>query len=285
MTVSGPRSNESTSDTILDAYSQHASDYDLEPNQRSCWGRLATADIDSLSIRIDRECVVDVGCGTGDALVQLAARLPPSTKLIGIEPASGMRAIAARRTSHLPNVSIRDGRFEALPLGDGTVGHLISIHAFHWIRHLHVDSAIAELHRVLAPDGDLNLFFVARGTGQEFIGSTSGILRRHLGLARWLASAKLRTQLSLEQAEDLFGSGLPGRRVQVRELVETHFDTLEGHWAWWVRLEGHFADLEPAARSACYHEVRQALAGMQSEAGIPYTTRILHVSARAPRTV
>jgi SAM-dependent methyltransferase len=145
----------------------------------------------------------------------------PSTSLVGIEPAAGMRAIACQRASALPNVSILEGRFEALPLADESVGHLYSIHAFHWVSD--VDRAIGELHRVLAPDADLDLFFAGRGTGQEFIGITSGILLRHLGLAGWLASAKLRKQLTLEQARELFGRGMPGRDVHVRELVQTHF--------------------------------------------------------------
>jgi len=90
----------------------------------------------------------------------------------------------------------------------------------------------------------------AEGIAYRF---TSGILRCHLG---------------------------PGRDVHVRELVQTHFDTLDGHWAWWVRLEGHFADLDPAARSLCFEEIRQALQALQTDAGIPYTTRILRVSTR-----
>lgn len=272
-------SDRSKPDAVLDSYSEHASEYDMEANQRSCWGNLAAAELASLSIRSDRQCVVDAGCGTGTALVDLASRLRPSTSLVGIEPAAGMRAIACQRASALPNVSILEGRFEALPLADESVGHLYSIHAFHWVSD--VDRAIGELHRVLAPDADLDLFFAGRGTGQEFIGITSGILLRHLGLAGWLASAKLRKQLTLEQARELFGRGMPGRDVHVRELVQTHFDTLEGHWAWFVRLEGHFAGLEPAARSDCFGEIRQALRGLQTDAGIPYTTRILHVSMRS----
>jgi ubiquinone/menaquinone biosynthesis C-methylase UbiE len=276
-------SDQSRPDAIRDAYSEHAAAYDEEANQQSCWGKLATVELDSLAIGSHRHCVVDVGCGTGSALVQLASRLGPSTRLIGIEPAAGMRAIASQRTSALPNVTVLDGRFEALPLADQSVDHLYSIHALHWVRE--IDRAIAELHRVLTRDADLDLFFVGQGTGPEFIAVTSAIVRRHLGLARWLASARLRTQLTLEKARELFQSGLPGHDIHVRELVQTHFDTLEGHWAWWVRIEGHFADLEPAARSACFGEIRQALRSLETDAGIPYTTRILHVSTRDPSRV
>jgi SAM-dependent methyltransferase len=267
------------SDAVTNAYSEHADAYDMEANQASCWGRLAKVELDALSVRSDRQCVVDVGCGTGSALVSLAPRLGSSTRLIGVEPAPGMLAIARQRTAELPNVSVLEGRFEALPLADQSVDHLFSLLAFHWVRH--VDRAIAELRRVLAPGADLDLFFVGAGTGREFIAVTSGIIRRHLGLGRWLASARLRAHLTFDKARELFTKGLPEHEVHVRERVETHFDTLEGHWGWWVRIEGHFAGLEPAARDACYDEIRQAIGSLETDAGIPYTTRVLHVFARA----
>lgn len=271
-------SDQSRPDVIADAYSEHAATYDMEANQQSCWGRLAGGALESVKIDSDRRCVVDVGCGTGSALVHLASRLNPSTRLIGIEPAPGMRAIACQRTAGLPSIRILEGRFEALPLPDGSVDQLYSIHAFHWVRE--VDRAIAELHRVLAPNADLDLFFVGQGTGKEFITVTSPIVRRHLGLGRWLASARLRTHLTLEKAREVFGNGLPGRDIHVRESVETHFDTPDGHLAWWVRIEGHFTDLDAVTRSDFYAEIRQALTGLQTADGIPYTTRILHVSTR-----
>ena len=265
-------------DAIADAYSEHAAEYDTEANQQSCWGKLAKVALDTVSIGAHRRCVVDVGCGTGTALVQLAARLRPPIRLIGIEPAPGMRAIACQRTSTLPNVNILEGRFEALPLPDQSVDHLYSIHAFHWVRE--IERAVGELRRVLARNADMDLFFVAPGTGKEFITITSPIVRRHLGLARWLESARLRAHLTPEKAREVFEKGLPEHHVQVRESVETHRDTLDGHLAWWVRLEGHFGDLEPAARRAFFGEIRQALASLQTDAGIPYTTHMLHVSTR-----
>ncbi len=274
-------SDHSRPDAIANAYSEHAAEYDTDANQQSCWGKLATGELDTLSIRADRTCVVDVGCGTGAALVQLAARVGPSTRLIGIEPAPGMRTIASQRTAALPNVSVLDGRFEDLPLPNASVDHLYSIHAFHWVRE--VDRAVTELRRVLAPDADLDLYFVGPGTGKAFIATTSPIVRRHLGLARWLESARRRAHLTLETAREVFGNGLPGHHIQVRELVETHLDSLDGHMAWWVRLEGHFTDLDRAARSDFFSEIRQALERLQTDAGIPYTTHILHVSARSSR--
>jgi SAM-dependent methyltransferase len=173
---------------------------------------------------------------------------------------------------------VLEGRFEALPLADGSVDHLYSIHAFHWVRE--IDRAVAELRRVLAPDADLDLYFVGEGTGREFIALTSPLVRRHLGLARWLESARLRARLTPERARDIFGNGLPEHRTYVRELVETHHDTVAGHLAWWVRLEGHFADLLPAARRDFYSDIGQALARLETHGGIPYTTHILHVSTR-----
>jgi ubiquinone/menaquinone biosynthesis C-methylase UbiE len=268
------------SDAILESYSQQAVAYDLDANQDSCWGRLGREAYESLSIEPGRRCVVDVGCGTGRALEHLACRLPPQTKLLGIDPAPGMCELARERTAGFPNVRIMDGRFEAIPAANKSIDHLFSIHAFHWVGS--VDRALTELRRVLTADADLDVFFAGRGTGPEFVAATSPILRRYLGFADWLMSAKLRVQLGPDEALEVFRRGLPEHEVHAHEQVETHYDTLDGHWSWWLRIEGHFTRIERSKRAKCFAEVRKALAKLETGAGIPYTTRILHVSTRPP---
>ena len=187
-------SNPTRPDAIADAYSEHAAEYESEANQQSCWGKLARVELDAISIGAHRTCVADVGCGTGTALVELAGRVGPTTRLIGIEPAPGMRAIASQRTSALPNVSILEGRFEALPLPDQSVDQLYSIHAFHWVRE--IDRGIAELRRVLTPNADLDLYFVGPGTGKESVmrGATVSIEKRLWAYSEDVARASRNTE-------------------------------------------------------------------------------------------
>lgn len=93
--------------------------------------------------------VVDVGAGTG----KLTRLLPASgARVIAVEPVPEMRAL-------LEGVEIVDGTAESLPLPDGCADVITVAQAFHWFD---LDRALPELHRVLAPDGQLVLFWNSR---------------------------------------------------------------------------------------------------------------------------
>lgn len=64
------------------------------------------------------------------------------------------------------------------------------------------------------------------------------------------------------------------------ERVRGLFHTLEGHWAWWVRVEGHFVKIPPEKKAQCDQEVRSALQSLGEPRGIPYTIHELHVRVR-----
>lgn len=262
-------------DPVVLAYSRRAADYDSPENLASCWGRNALELASRLPAGPGRGLIVDVGCGAGGALAQLAARCPPPARLLGIEPAAGLRERARAALAGFPNVAVRDGRFEALPLDAGTVGYLFSIMAFHWV----ADAARSarEIARVLRAGGEADLFFVGRWNGREFIRATSPIFLRHMGPARLLEAARLRQHLEAGEAHALFESALPGRTVTVEEEYRTYHDDLDGHWAWWVRIEGQLMRIPEERRVACEEQVRAALQALATADGIPYTLHILHV--------
>jgi len=80
-----------------------------------------------------------------------------------------------------------------------------------------------------------------------------------------------------EAAFQLFQMVFDDRRVSVGESYETYDDSLDGHWSWWLRIEGHFVQLQPEKRAACDREVKDALETLRTPAGIPYTIHMLHV--------
>jgi hypothetical protein len=98
-----------------------------------------------------------------------------------------------------------------------------------------------------------------------------------MGPALLLESARLRKQLTREAAQALFARYFSPSRIVVDESYQTYRDTLAGHWAWWVRIEGQFLQIPPDRRHACDEEVRSALARLAGEQGIPYTIHQLHV--------
>jgi len=267
---------------VVEAYSRLAEQYDDEPNRRSCWGLSADQALASIRLQASYRVIADIGCGTGRALDTLAARSGDlGRRFVGVEPAENMRRKAAEVTGRHRCVAIVDGTFENLPMESGSVDYLYSIHAFHWTTD--VGRSVQEIARVLAPSGGMDLFFTGRHNGQEFLRKTTPIALRYMGPTALLESAALRKQLTREQACALFEPAFDAARLSVTESYHTYHDSLEGHWSWWIRAEGHFVRIPPDRRARCDQEIKQALAGLATDEGIPYTIHLLrvHVEPRA----
>ncbi|MFI6998180.1 methyltransferase domain-containing protein [Nocardia sp. NPDC050175] len=93
--------------------------------------------------------VVDVGCGSGRAVAELAGR---GAVPIGIDPSEQMIDVARTRW---PTLDFRLGTAEALPLPDESVSGYRADKVFHEIADPAV--ALAEARRVLAPGGRIVL--------------------------------------------------------------------------------------------------------------------------------
>lgn len=266
---------------VVETYSRLAAEYDSAPNRASCWGRVGRDVLAQIAIDPTDGVVADVGCGTGRELAQLATDAAPTVELIGVEPAPKMREVAAARTAAHANVRILPGSFEELPLEDASVDYLYSILAFHWTTD--PERAVSELRRVLRADARMDLFFIGRENGKEFIRATTPVFFRYLSPATMLKAAALRKQLTLAEAKQLFHRAFPGPDLTVEESFVTYHDTLDGHWGWWVRIEGQFLEVPPETRAECDAAVRAALSTLAGEEGIPYTVHLLHVRLRGAR--
>ena len=97
--------------------------------------------------------VLDLAAGTG---VLTRALVAAGLSVTAVEPVAEMRAL-------LPgDVRALEGTAEAIPVDDGTVDAVTVGQAFHWFDG---DAALAEIHRVLRPDGLLALFWNRRAEG------------------------------------------------------------------------------------------------------------------------
>ena len=90
--------------------------------------------------------VLDLGCGRGYWLAQLAAR---GTGVVGVDRDGGRVAVAA---SHGP-VAVADAA--RLPLADASMALVWCVHVLHHLRQ--PSQVLAEVHRVLRPGGWLVL--------------------------------------------------------------------------------------------------------------------------------
>lgn len=92
--------------------------------------------------------VADLGCGTGALLPVLA---PAVAVLYGVDREAAMLEVAAARTTEFPNVELRPGRLDALPLDAGAVDVALCQLVLHHVRDL--PPVFAEVARILARDG------------------------------------------------------------------------------------------------------------------------------------
>jgi SAM-dependent methyltransferase len=92
--------------------------------------------------------VLDIGCGSGFHLPRFAGE---ASRVIGVEPHGGLVAHARRRCAVLPQVEVRQGAAQALPVPDASVD---VVHA-RWAYFFGpgCEPGLAEVHRVLRRGG------------------------------------------------------------------------------------------------------------------------------------
>lgn len=263
---------------IIETYSKLAANYESEENLRSCWGKAAQHAMGLLSLKEANELVVEVGCGPGIQLSSIIESSNKSQQYIGIEPADNLRNNAAERMKKYENARLLNGRFEELPLDSNSVDYLYSINAFHWVTD--VDKSVNELARVLKESGEIDIIFSGRFTGKEFISKTTPIYFKHLTPRQIMDAALSRQRLTVEGVDEAFGKMFGSRNLTVSESYHTYYDTLEGHWSWWCRIEGQFSDVPKETKAECDRLIKEAIASLATEDGIPYTIHLIHVRVR-----
>jgi ubiquinone/menaquinone biosynthesis C-methylase UbiE len=107
--------------------------------------------LDALEPAVD-EAALDVGSGTGEDLAELAERVGPSGRAVGVEPNGSLRAVALERN---PELNLVDGIASALPFEDASFDVVRCERVLQ-----HVDDApqaVAQMARVLRPGGRICL--------------------------------------------------------------------------------------------------------------------------------
>jgi SAM-dependent methyltransferase len=92
--------------------------------------------------------VLDIGCGTG---FHLPAYARTAARVIGVEPHPRLAELAARRCRDLPNVTVRTGSAQALPVPDRSVDVAVARWAYFFGPGC--EPGLAELNRVIRRGG------------------------------------------------------------------------------------------------------------------------------------
>jgi ubiquinone/menaquinone biosynthesis C-methylase UbiE len=134
--------------------------------------------------------VLDVGCGTGYALRQLAARLPQASGFLGIDAASKMIETAWSASSD-ERLAFQQGTAERLPADDRAYDLVVSTTSFdHWADQA---AGIRECARALAPGGTLVLTDqFSNLLWPTMLGRRRGKARTRTRVTRMIAAAGLR---------------------------------------------------------------------------------------------
>jgi SAM-dependent methyltransferase len=134
--------------------------------------------------------VLDLGAGTGKFTKVLAARFAEmkgwAPKLFAVEP---VREMADRLASRSLPVELKAGSAEAIPLADGAVDLVCCAQSFHWFDY---EPASAEIHRVLAPGGNLALIWNLRDERVPWVAALTKLFDHHAGNSRRYASGAWR---------------------------------------------------------------------------------------------
>jgi ArsR family transcriptional regulator len=109
----------------------------------------AASHLQALPALVDERWVVgDLGCGTG----QVAAALAPFVaRVVAVDRSGDMLQAARRRLRDLPNVQVRRGELEALPIADAELDAATLLLVLHHLPD--PAAALAETARVLKPGG------------------------------------------------------------------------------------------------------------------------------------
>ncbi|HKX08880.1 MAG TPA: methyltransferase domain-containing protein [Stellaceae bacterium] len=133
-------------------YNAAADHFDDEP--LGFWSRIGRRTIERLTLS-PGATVLDVGCGTGASALPAAQRVGPGGRVIGVDLAERLLAIARQKAAAqgLANAEFRTGDMERLGYPDGHFDAVVSVFSIFFVPDM-VRQA-RELWRMVRPGGSL----------------------------------------------------------------------------------------------------------------------------------
>ncbi|HWT35186.1 MAG TPA: class I SAM-dependent methyltransferase [Paraburkholderia sp.] len=194
---------------------------------------------------------VDLGAGTGKFTPRL---VETGAQVIAVEPVAQMREKLA---AALPQVDVREGTAQHLPLDDASVDAVLCAQSFHWFAS---HEALADIRRVLKPGGHLGLVWNVRDARVPWVAQLDAIVnaregdapRHHTG--EWRRAFPAEGFSELEERHMPHGHTGPAEDVIVTRVHSTSFILALPPEAW-GEVEREVRALIASERALASHDV------------------------------
>jgi ubiquinone/menaquinone biosynthesis C-methylase UbiE len=99
----------------------------------------------------DKMKVLDIGCGNGYAVRQIAKKIYPDGMACGVDISSNMIQTANNKSTEYPNTHFQIGTFDQLPFNDQSFDIVLSVESIYYAENLL--NALKEIKRITRPGG------------------------------------------------------------------------------------------------------------------------------------
>ena len=143
-------------DGVKKMFDNIAKDYDklnhvLSLNIDKVWRKKAVCELADVARPLN---VLDVACGTGDFIIEIAKKVAQGSRVMGVDISEGMIAVGMEKLTKLGIDAVLEvADCEALPYDDNTFDR-ISV-GFGVRNFEHLELGLREMYRVLTPGGKL----------------------------------------------------------------------------------------------------------------------------------
>lgn len=202
---------------------------------------------------------LDLGAGTGKFTRVLQHT---GARVVAVEPVTGM---LRQLSAVLPGVAALAATAQKLPFRPAVAEAVTCAQAFHWFAGA---AAVAEIHRVLKPDGRLGLVWNVRDESVSWVAAVSELMRPYeSGVPRFHTG----------QWREAFSGGLFGELQETR-FAHQHIGTPQAVIIDRVLSVSFIAALPDEHRAKVADQLRALIAGTpelrgSDRIGFPYQTR------------
>ena len=222
------------------------------------------------------ETIIDVGCGAGQTVLQLAQRVGPEGRIVGVDIAPPLVDVARRRAEGLSQVAFIVGDAQTLALPDQSIDGVFS--RFGVMAFADPIAAFANFHRMLKPVGRL-AFVCWRSLAENDL---DWLPLRAAGLEAMADPTPFRFEDPAVARATLAAAGFRDIAVVAHDEAVSSGD-LESMMRVLLRVGplGRILRENPALRAAAEPRVRSTLAGKGAGSRVDLTAATWIVTARA----